>query len=161
MKSLHTCAPRIAGFTLIEVLVVTGIFTILAALGLFMSLDTYRGVSFRSERDVIVSILERVRSQAINNVYEKAHGVCYDDTNHQYVMFRGNTYSSGASTNITVPASSAVQIPDFPLCRSASWVIFDQLTGKLNPPTNGLAITVTQNSRISTIAINNEGRINW
>ena len=141
------------GFTLIEIVVVIAIFSMIAVLGLFMTLDTFRGTQYRSERDTVVAVLEKARSRAMANINQTAWGVYYDSTSHSYIIFRGTTYDSGASTNEAVPGNAAVTITGL----SSSGVVFSQLTGN----TTATTVTVTQDARTSSITINNEGTILW
>ncbi|MDD5068285.1 MAG: type II secretion system protein [Candidatus Pacebacteria bacterium] len=156
---------KTCGFTLIEILVVMAIFTLLSGLGLFMTFDSYRGASSRSERDTVVSLLERARSQAMNNVCfgascvgGKRHGISIQS--NQYVIFEGGNYASRDSeVDQITPANPTAIITPID-------VVFDQLTGKLypqlSPATTELIITIKQADRPdSIISINNEGTINW
>lgn len=145
---------KTAGLTLIEVLIAMSIAVALLGLGLFVSLDAYRGYIFRSERTVLISVLEKARSRAVNNMYDTAWGVCYDNSNKQYVIFRGS-FVSGAPTNDTVPANSDTVIGPSIHCPSS--LVFSQLTGN----TSGGVITLTQSYASSTISVNEEGTINW
>src|SRR3989344_5249325 len=81
------------GFTLVEVIVVIAIVGLIFGLGLFMSFDVYRGFSHRSERDVIVSLLERARSHAMANVGQSAWGFC-EDAGNNYIIFHGTVYAA-------------------------------------------------------------------
>src|SRR3989344_9280246 len=65
----------LTGFTLTEILVVVGIFALLMSFSLVVSLDIYRGDSFRAEQDFVISILQKARSQSINNINETSHGI--------------------------------------------------------------------------------------
>ena len=130
MPSPKICIAR--GFTLIEILVVVAIFTILASLGLFMTMDAYRATSSRSERDIVVSLLEQARSRAMNNYEGTTWGVCYLAPN--YEIFSGNDCAAGSSR-----------------------IIFSQLAGT----TTAIDIPITQNGRTDIISINHEGTINW
>ena len=56
------------GFTLMEVLVVIALLGVIFSLSVFISLDTYRGSSFRNERDTLVGVLQEARSEAMNNI---------------------------------------------------------------------------------------------
>ena len=64
------------GFTFIEILVVIAILGTLFAIGLLMSMEAYRGYSRRSDRDILVSALERARSSALANTNQQEWGVC-------------------------------------------------------------------------------------
>jgi len=152
------------GFTLIEILVVVVIIGLILSMGLITSFDSYRGYTFRSERAVLVSTLEKARSHAINNVClgsgcttGKPHGVHIGPS--EYVIFQGATYlTRDTAVDNVIARNSAIQIT------GPSEVIFDQLTGDLKPqlfPTAEIEITITQDNRISTTTINNEGTINW
>lgn len=161
-RSLGEGGSRVArpAFTLIEILVVTGIFVLLAGLGLFMTLDAFRATSHRSERDTIVSILEKARSRAMANIDQIKWGVCYTSPN--YVIFQGGACTTGDKILANSAVANASNFAGtFPV------VIFDQLTGKLvpqlSPATNELTVTVKEQGRPidEVISINNEGRINW
>ena len=156
-------SPKLnGGLTLIEVLVVMGILIFILSLGLFVSFDAYRGYIFRSERSVAVSVLEKARSRAVNNLYEMPHGVCYDDASRAYVIFRGASCILGAANNETIPGSASVGVSGLAVL---SPVVFEQITGKLvpqlSPYTSELDITLTRDAKTASIYINNEGRINW
>lgn len=127
------------GFTLVEIVVVMAIFTLLIGLGLFMSMDSYRGFSFRSERDVVVSLLEKARSRAMANIYQTPWGVC--TIGSDYVIFRGTTCTPGGATNESLAKKSpAVGVSGF-----SSGIWFSQLSGT----TTGGTVVVTQDTRTS------------
>ena len=67
-----------SGFTLIEMLVSMGIIILIAGFGLFLSMDFYRGYLFHYEKDLVISILQKARSQSLANIDEKPHGVYID-----------------------------------------------------------------------------------
>jgi prepilin-type N-terminal cleavage/methylation domain-containing protein len=141
-----------AGFTLIEIVIAIAILTAMLALGLFMSMDSYRAYLSRSERDTVVSLLQRARSHAMANSYNTTWGLCYISPN--YIIFRGSTCTAGAATNEATPANTGAVITGL---SSAPWVVFSQVAGT----TTAATITVTENTKVSTITINNEGTINW
>lgn len=147
----HISAPP-RGFTLIEIVVVMAIFTVLIGLGLFMSIDSYRGFAFRSEQDTIVSVLEKARSRAVNNYYQSPWGVCYLAPN--YLIFKGSTCT--AVNSDAIPANAGVAAASN-FATTFPTVVFSQLAGT----STGGTITVTQNARTSTVQINYEGTIIW
>ena len=56
------------GFTMIEILVVIGLFAIAGGFALWVSMESYRGSSFFADRDMFVAVLQRARAEAVNNV---------------------------------------------------------------------------------------------
>lgn len=141
------------GFTLIEIIVVVTIFSVLVTLGLFMSMETFRGTLYRSEKDTIVSLLQKARSRAMSNINQTSWGVCYRAPN--YVIIK-DVVCDAAHTQDTIAAHAGVAAVSnftttFPV------VVFAQLSGTATPAT----ITVRQDNRSATIVVNNEGTINW
>lgn len=137
------------GFTLLEVIVVVAIFSILATLGLFMGMDTFSGTLRRSERDIVVSMLQKARSRALANTEQSSWGVCYSAPD--YVLFRGTMCTAGLSTNEPTPAHATN-----PATFSAP-VVFSQLSAT----TTGGVVTVVEGTRTSTITITAAGAISW
>jgi prepilin-type N-terminal cleavage/methylation domain-containing protein len=165
------------GFTLIEIIVAVAILTIILAFGVSINFNAYTRGIFQSEESKVVSSLERMRSQALNNVCigstctdGKKHGLCYDSGSKKYIMFQGNTYTTrDSSVDISMDANSNITIsaiPNILLCSTGSGIVFNQLTGKLfpllSPATNEVDINVDDGTGLPKhIKINNEGRINW
>lgn len=151
-----------SGFMVLELVVVMGLLAIVGSLGLFMSMDSLRGGAFRDERDMVVSSLQRARSQAINNiclgsgcVEGQKHGVHIGSG--EYVIFQGENYDAATSTNIIIKSVSAAVF-----ATGTENTVFNNLSGNLSVPTPAI-ITVFGLSRqaSSTISINAEGRITW
>ncbi len=149
MKSLK--ASDIRGITLIEILIAMAIVVGLIGLGLFISIDFYKSYNFNSERDIIVNILQKARSQSLSNINESKHGVYFKTD--EYVIFQGETYSSrnpAYDENIkTDPAIGRSGLQE---------IVFEQLTGQNSTSGN---ILISDGVRSSQISIQNEGRINW
>lgn len=142
------------GFSMIEIMITIALLALLVALGLFMSMEAYRGATRRSERDVIVSMLERARSRAMANIDETSWSVCYDEDTVEYVIAKGSACPVGAhdrvEANAGVAAASSFS-STFPT------VEFEQLTGNTTDET----ITVVQEGKNAVITTNHEGRISW
>jgi len=128
------------------------IVSLIAGLGLFMSMDVYRSFSNRSEQDTVVSLLQRARNLAMANMYQTSWGVCYIAPN--YVIFRGSTCVVGAATNEETPSNPGATIAGL---TSALPVVFSQLAGT----TSDAVVSITENGKVSTITINYEGTIIW
>ena len=56
-----------SGFTLLEIVIATAILTIIAGPGLVISINFYKSQSLTVERDTVVSLLRKARSQALTN----------------------------------------------------------------------------------------------
>ncbi len=139
-----------SGFTLIEILIVTAILTLIMGMGLFLSFDFYRGYLLGTERDLVVGVLEKARSRALANMFETSHGVYIDSD--KFILFRGNNYTAGASTNEDIPGNSIIQKSGL------SEIVFVGLTGL---PVVAGDITLEDGAKSKVISINNEGRIEW
>jgi len=146
-----------SGITLIEILIVIGMFSIIAGFSISMSVDSYSKTLFKSDVETIVSMLSKARSQAMNNIClgslcneGKPHGF-HIETN-SFTVFQGNTFDStdplnetvevkGGSTNITGLAN----------------VVFSQLSGNATP--EGSIVVTGQSGHTYSIDINSEGGI--
>ena len=142
----------IRGFTLIEILVVVGIFAILATYALFLSMDFYRRYSFRSERDILVNVLQRTRTRALSNINASAHGVRIEPG--QYTIFQGS-YNTSPDYEVIKPNYNVTITT--PVSPSPLDIIFQPLTGD----TATTSVTLSSDLNHSTIWINPEGRISY
>jgi prepilin-type N-terminal cleavage/methylation domain-containing protein len=141
------------GFSLLEVIIVVGIFSVLATLGLFMSMETFRGTLYRSEEALIVSLLQKARSRSMANVAQSPWSVCYIAPN--YVIAKGSACTSIAAYEV-IEANAKVSA-DSDFAHTFPVVVFTQLSGNAT----AAAVTVTQDARSSTISINSVGTIIW
>lgn len=162
---LNSALKKSWGFSMMELLVVMSIIIIIAGFALFFSFDSYRGSSFRSERDTVVTVLQKARSQAMSNLCLGSsctdglpHGVHYDSGTHCaggsacYIIFQGSSINYGDATNQQVPVNNNVAIV------ASSDIVFNQLDAS----SSGGTITLTDSSgHSSVISINTEGRITW
>ena len=143
---MKTSCKNSKGFTLIEIVATLAVIGVILYFGMTIDLGVFRRDVFLSEELKIISILERARSRAMNNMHDADHGVCFDSPN--YIIFRGSVCTAGetitANTNITVT---------FP----SSPIIFERLTGN----TDGHSISITDGLKSAKILINNEGAIIW
>lgn len=150
-----------SGLSLIEIVVVIAIMGMILSLGVVVSLNSYKSTIFRSERETLLSILEKARNRSMNNYNQVSHGACLDNSsgNLSYVIFQ-DPYSSSATLNEyleTSPAVSISSIGNVFNCVAGSGIIFNQLNGN----TSSSTITLVEDGRVSVISINQVGRINW
>lgn len=150
------------GFTLLESLVVLSIFTMLGGLGLIVSLDSYRGYAFRGERDTIVRVLAKARSQSLSNVCIGA--TCTDGKPHGvriatggYTIFQGASYDARESgvDELIASQSSGVSISG----GAPIDVVFAQLSADVALPQSIMLVDDAGHS--SAISVSAVGRISW
>lgn len=121
------------------------------SLGLFSGMDALHSSYSRSERDTVVSLLQKARSRALANIDGVPWGVCYHAATKAYVLFSGSTCDPTAASSEATPAGAGV---------SVAWsapVIFAQLSGS----NSGAQIVLTQQNKVSTTTVNYEGTIIW
>ena len=142
-----------AGVSIIEVLVAIGILIVLISLGLFLSMDFYRTYSFHSDKDLVISILQKARNRAVSNINQSSYSVYYDDTKKELVIFEGSVYVPNDPSNENIPIERL----------GITWpgiINFEQLTG--NVAAAPLEITLISVGKPSlTITIKEQGRINY
>ena len=140
-----------AGFTLIELLIVIAILSILATFGFLVSLDFYRTYAFNSERDTLVSLLQKARSDALNNVGQVPHGLHFE--NNKYILFDRAVFGSLQSQDQIIPADTYISHG------APANVIFTQLSGDVDSGVGN--IVLNDGKRSSTISVDVNGIINW
>lgn len=157
MSSQKIFTPKIseAGFTMVEMLVVIGIFVFVAGLGLFLSTTTLRNSSFSSDVDGVAATLQRARGRAATNINESSHGVYLDASG--YVIFQGTSYSPSDPMNQSIPAGTGFSFLFSPPLPSQA-IVFSQLSGDSDYEGT---ISITNGTNTAVININNEGQISW
>lgn len=152
------------GFTLIEILIVVGIMTLLGGVTLIVSMDNYHAYAFRAERDTLVSLLQKARSQSMSNICLPTNGSCTNGKAHgvyvsagQYTVFQGQSYGArdGAVDEIYLVRGVDVK----PKSGSLTEVVFAQLSGDVLVP--GYISLLNSDGHVSTTTITSEGTITW
>jgi prepilin-type N-terminal cleavage/methylation domain-containing protein len=150
------------GFTLIELLVVIAILGIIVKLAVPISMIDFHTYSFRDERSKIITALQKVRSQSMNNIClgttctdGMSHGIHFETGD--YVIFQGSIYNPLDPTNERMSENSAITT------RGVSDVIFAQLSGDASTTPNGIWNVVVDDTtgNTSTLTFNTEGEITW
>lgn len=82
------------GFTLIELIVVIGIFTIVSALSVPFIQSFQTSSNLHTHANTIVRTLRRAQQQAIAGRDDSSWGVYFDSSNNQFLMFLGDDYAT-------------------------------------------------------------------
>jgi len=148
--NILTQDKKYEGFTLIEILIAVGILAIILSFGLILSMDFYKTYAFNYEKDLIVGLLQKARSQSMANIYESNYGITFNSIDHQYILIKGlsvdQVFEANKSIDITWPED----------------VVFNQLEGKCQTcDSSDIEIILSGLGKTGTITINNEGRINY
>jgi len=146
------------GITLVEILIVIGLLTAIAGLSMLASIDMYRAHLFRGDRDMLIGVLQKARSRAMNNIClgsgcsdGKSHGVHFESD--EYVIFQGAIY------NVLDTLNERFSVNDVVVISGLENVVFSQLSGDAAPEGN---ITIADDAgHTSVITINGEGQILW
>lgn len=159
-----------AGFTLLEIMMVMAFVAIIGGFTLAVSMDSFRGYMFHSDRDLLVTALQRARSQAIGNVClgalcsnGKPHGVAIRpaDNPNAYVIFQTET-----ATPTYAARTADDKVQDIAIETNAGTTftpasaefVFTNLSGNVIAPGT---ITVAASGHSSTITVGTEGQIQW
>lgn len=139
-------------------LIVIALISIVGGSTLLMGMETYRGSSFRSDRDLLIATLQRARAEAINNVCLGLH--CTNGMPHgvtregdHYLLFQGTDIATRDTAVDAVFGASPLTI-----YQGSGPVVFSQLSATT---TGSTIILSDQTGHTSTITIGTEGQISW
>lgn len=161
MASRRTCT-RNRAFTLIEVVVVLGIFACLIGV-VAIGPDLYRGYTTRDARATLLTALMHARAQAMDAVClaaecpAQAHGVHIDAPLGRLtdaVLFEGSTYNSNDTTNTTIDFN---HISQRIIYTGPTEISFASFSGDAAPAT----LTLSDGNATATITIGGEGQLMW
>ena len=147
------------GFTLIEVIIVMIILSSFFLIGLIVDQKMYSHRTLQEEKLLIVSILQKIRSRSLNNIYESSHGLHINENN--YIIFRTVPYSESESTNENIPKNNKYTITGSPELQNSDneiEIIFTELSGE---PINTGEIKPYNGIEQEYININKRGLIDW
>jgi Tfp pilus assembly protein FimT len=137
-------------YTLIELLIVIGVFTILIGIGLPVTIDFVRNYSLQSERNSVITLLEFARNQSLTNVNQSSHGLKINA--NEYATFSGTSYAArDPQYDLSYPKSNSVSIS------GPSEIVFAPLSGRSNQSSYIISDGVKQ----FTVTVNQEGTIDW
>ncbi len=153
----HNTHRSLTGFTLIELMLVVGFLSVVAAMALFSFRNQSTG-TLESEASIIASRLALAQSYAIASVNGKQWGIHFNNVNNTspfYALFNGSTYTSASSTyylpsivNFQTPASTA-----------STSIVFSKFTGKIDSASSIVIGLTSDSSQTKTIVVSPEGKI--
>lgn len=155
MKLPSTLIRDNHGFSLIEIIVVLAIIGMIAAFGIIAGIDTYQRYNFRSQADATSALLQKARSESINNIGGRKHGVYFADSDN-LILFRTVTDYAGRESGYDFKIEKAKTVTYSYTCGNDQ-VIFTQLSGQ----TAACNITLTEGTKSVIVSVNNEGGINY
>jgi prepilin-type N-terminal cleavage/methylation domain-containing protein len=142
----------IKGFTLVEILLVVGIFSVLV----FASIPLVRGVMYQNDLEstslLVVSTIRQAESNARNGLEDSEWGVRINYP--LLILFKGNSYASrDASRDVNFTLNSNITFTGI------SEIAFSKMHAI--PSTTGNIIFSNLNNITSTININAKGRLSY
>lgn len=138
------------GFSLIETLLVLSVLVVLVTTGIGVSMQTFLRSNLEEERNMLVSLLESERAQAMANIHATTHGLHLSQD--AFILFEG-VYNDHNASNTVLKRNQHVHN------NKDTTILFTQLAGDNE---NGLQnIILTQNGLSATITVNERGRIDW
>lgn len=143
---------KIKGFTLVEILVTLAILTTILAIGAFANINLFRQEQVLREQMILVSVLQKARNKAMNNIDQDKHSVHIENGNSFYVIFTGDNYEQNNTTNELIPRENKI------ILSGLQNVTFDQLSGNAN---EGEILLTDLGGKIKKITITKNGLINW
>ncbi len=147
------------GFTLIELVVVTGILLMLFGFVSFNLVGVQRKISVSSTADNLVSDMSTQQTKAMLGVGSSggnSYGIYFQSD--KYTLFKGTAYFASDPSNFTVSLDSGITFSSITL--PASLLVFSSATGEINgfsAGQNTVTLQDTQGAKTETITVNRYG----
>lgn len=143
------------GYSYIQMLLVIALLAILAAVASPYYLSWQQRQNLRSTSSILLSDIRYVQSKAMQREQDASWGLYIDDSNKQYVLFHGASYSASDVYNQTVSYPSSVSITASP----TSEIALAGLTGAVASEITITMTAVSLPTASNTIHINAEGLV--
>ncbi len=148
------------GFSLMEIIVVIGVFTTLFGVVMINMLGSVQKATLQSSITELLANLKQQQLQAMTLVAASgttaSYGI-YFGTN-TYTLFRGDTYQAGNSSNFTVSLGDNVILSSVLLPNTS--VVFQRMNGEIasyNSSLDTITIKNTQTNEQKTLELNRYG----
>jgi prepilin-type N-terminal cleavage/methylation domain-containing protein len=147
------------GFTLIEVLVVLGMFALVGGFSLVTGMEWYQRNSLADDQASLISALQKARNQSLSAICigstctaGMSHGVHI--TAKQLVIFQGTVYNPNDDSNDYIPLQDAALVPS-----GLNDVVFAEYSGDANM--SGDIVMSDASGHVATTSIGADGQILW
>ena len=144
------------GFTLIELIVVMGIFAVLSA---FISVSLLKGQTGAAVDSTLEVLKADIKSQQTKAMLGgSAYGIFFSSTG--YVLFQGSSYVPNLSSNFSIEFDQGVSFTTINL--PSSQIVFDSLSGEVNgysSSQNSVVLTHDSAENFKTLSISSFGVI--
>lgn len=119
------------GFTLLEILIVLAIIAVVSAISFFAFSGLQKNRILDKEAGIVISVLEEARSLTLASKESSRYGVFFSPNENKIVLFRGNDFISGVSTNKEYFLNNTVSISEINLIgEDADQIVFKRLSGE-------------------------------
>lgn len=160
-RPYHT-GNRAAGFTLVELLIVMGLFVTLSVMVGVNIMKPQAAASLDGATDVLVADLrsqqaKAIAGEAVSGSAPVAQGMRFVDNASAYTQFKGTSYNAGDTDNFTFTLDGPVVLTTtFP----SDVVVFNQRSGEVAGWTGGqntITVRNTSSNETKTITLNRYG----
>lgn len=151
-----------SGFSLVEVIVVMGIFVMIIASIRFFPIDYFYARSLEDDAAKIAFTLRGARDRAIAQEQASAWGVHFVNGASgvdYYQVFKGNTFASGTVVE-RVNISEAIQLTSPPSASSTD-IVFAKMTGLPTGASSIIISIIKKPSSSKTITVPGNGQIQY
>lgn len=138
------------GFTVVEILVVLGLLAVLFALTAPIVANNYRRYQLTSEKQQVVTLLQKARGEAMSNIASRSHGFSVQSST--YVVFAGTSYATrDPSMDQIYPRNTAIS------ATGTTEFVFSALVGTAASS----SVYLNDPPLVASISVNGEGRIDY
>ena len=138
------------GFTLIEIILTTGIVAVLLSLTLPVGIGFYKNQQLENQGRFLSQVLRKSQQESLAGNLDSSFGVYFSSTG--YTLFKGNSYLSRDGLYDEV-----FEVPGFINISGLPEVVFSKAEGE-SSVIGSIILSFNDNQRI--IDINEKGRIN-
>jgi type II secretory pathway pseudopilin PulG len=151
---------RSGGFTLVELLIIIGLFTILSSFAVINLIRPQTKANLDSTLTPLISDVKEQQLKAMigdgGGASASAYGIYFES--NKYTLFKGSSYTPGDANNFVVSTQGNTTISDTFV---SNQVVFGQRSGEVvSFSASGNTITLTSSGDSKTITVNALGSVN-